>query len=72
MNRRQLLRAAITYPIAGLVAAIAATAATVPLYQASPPVVTAIWLAAAAPTSFLTVLLCDRITFHRTTNGDRT
>lgn len=71
MSRRRVLRAALTYPLAGLTAAVAATIASVPLGPASPPVVTAVWLAAAASTGFLTVLVCDRITFHRTTsNGD--
>lgn len=67
-----IVRAALTYTLAGLAAAVAATIATVPLGPASPPAVTAVWLAAAAPVGFSAVLLCDRITFHRTTsNGDR-
>lgn len=65
-----MMRAAITYPIAGLAAAVAATAATVPLGPQPPFVITAVWISAAAVAGWLVLLLADRITF-RTTNGDR-
>lgn len=71
MTRRQMVRAALTYPAASLAAAVAATAATVPLGPQPPVVITAVWISAAVTAGWPTVLLCDRITFHRTTsNGD--
>ncbi|MGY6019533.1 hypothetical protein [Streptomyces spinosirectus] len=69
MTRRQMLRAAITYPIASSVAAIAATVATVPLGPEPPVIVTAVWISAAVTAGWPAVLLCDRITFHRTTGN---
>lgn len=69
MSRRQWLRAALTYPTAGLAAAIAATVATVPLGPQPPYVVTAVWISAAVTVGWPAVRLCDRITFHRTKNG---
>lgn len=73
MNRRQIVRAALTYPTAGLTAAVAATIATVPLGPQPAPIVTAVWISAAVTVGWPSVLLCDRITFHRnTTNGDHT
>jgi hypothetical protein len=71
MTGRQWLRAAFTYPIAGLAAAIAATVATVPLGPQPPAVITAVWISAAVAVGWPAVRVCDRITFHRTTsNGD--
>lgn len=70
MTCRQVLRAALTYPTAGMAAAIAATTATVPLGPQPPVVVTAVWISAAAVAGWLVLLLADRITI-RTTNGDR-
>ncbi|NUS26111.1 MAG: hypothetical protein HOV92_18070 [Streptomyces sp.] len=68
-----IVRAAITYPAAGLAAAFTAMVATVPLGPQPPAVLTAVWIAAAVTVGWPSVLLCDRITFHRTTsNGDRT
>jgi alkylation response protein AidB-like acyl-CoA dehydrogenase len=65
-----MVRGAITYPLAGLAAAITATAATVPLGPQPPFVITAVWISAAAVAGWLVLLLADRITI-RTTNGDR-
>lgn len=70
MTVRQMVRGAITYPLAGLAAAITATAATVPLGPQPPFVITAVWISAAAVAGWLVLLLADRITI-RTTNGDR-
>lgn len=69
MSRRQWLRAALTYPTAGLAAAIAATVATVPLGPQPTYIVTAVWISAAVTVGWPTVRLADRITFHRTKNG---
>lgn len=68
MNRRQTVRAALTYPTAGFTAAVAATIATVPLGPQPAPIVTAVWISAAAVAGWPALLLADRITFRRTTN----
>lgn len=72
MTVRQMVRAAITYPAAGMAAgmaaAIAATAATVPLGPQPAAAVTAVWISAAITVGWPAVQLADRLTF-RTTNG---
>lgn len=68
MTGRQMVRAAITYPAAGMAAAITATAATVPLGPQPPFVITAVWISAAAVAGWLVLPLADHITI-RTTNG---
>lgn len=68
MKRRQLVRAALTYPAATVVVDLAATAATVPLGPQSASVVTAVWISAAITVGWPAVQLADRLTF-RTTNG---
>ena len=62
MNRSQAARAAVTYPLAGLTAAITAMATTLPFHG---PTATAVWIATVAPVGYATTVLADRITFHR-------
>lgn len=68
MTRAEAVRAAITYPIAAFIAAVAATLTSLPF---TGPAVGLVWIATVAPVGFFVTVLADRITFHRTTNGDR-
>lgn len=63
LNLGTAVRAVVTYTVAAFLAAVSATAVTVPLGPQPPAIFTAVWISAAVTAGWPAVLLCDHITF---------
>ncbi|MEU1273064.1 hypothetical protein [Streptomyces sp. NPDC005799] len=59
LDLRTIIRTLLVYGIAALMAAIAATAVTVPLGPQPAIVITGVWTCAAASTGYTTLLVLD-------------